>query len=563
MIKINKFSKIRVLAVLLIGFVAASVYGQAADFKPIADEMIGSSSITWSPKMNYAKLVLTISRPDGTVFHRTFDSGITPYAELSSILGKNSSDGSYTYELRVIPVTERRYRDTGSNDSSFLSGTQASENLTRKALTQTGAFRVQGGMIVSDDVPEPGSTSSGVSNTTGTVVYSGGSNQGGISFPQDQVIADDLIVTGSVCVGFDCVNNENFGFDTLRLKENNLRIKFEDTSNSGSFPSTDWQLTANDSTNGGLNKFSIEDISAARVPFTIEGSAPSNSIYVDDGGRVGFGTSTPVLDLHVTSGNTPSLRLEQDGSSGFTPQTWDVAGNETNFFVRDVTNGSQLPFRIKPGADTNSLFIDSDNDIGMGTQSPGGTTNVSDTAVRLHLYKSNGNVKLALENASGAAAVFTAAGTQTHIGSITDHEFRFYVNNDWRMRLNPTSNTKILEMRLGSGGGAYSDGTDWFPSSSRELKENINNLTVDEAIEALDRLIPVKYNYKSNKEEARVGFIAEDVPELVAINGRKHLNSMDIVAVLTKVVQKQQKIMQEHQKTIAQLKKEIAELKKK
>jgi len=24
----------------------------------------------------------------------------------------------------------------------------------------------------------------------------------------------------------DCVNNESFGFDTLRLKENNTRIKF-------------------------------------------------------------------------------------------------------------------------------------------------------------------------------------------------------------------------------------------------------------------------------------------------------------------------------------------------
>ncbi len=39
----------------------------------------------------------------------------------------------------------------------------------------------------------------------------------------DQVILDDLIVDGSACIGFDCVNGESFGFDTLRLKENNLR----------------------------------------------------------------------------------------------------------------------------------------------------------------------------------------------------------------------------------------------------------------------------------------------------------------------------------------------------
>ena len=153
------------------------------------------------------------------------------------------------------------------------------------------------------------------------------------------MINDDLIVSGSLCVGFDCVNGENFGFDTIRMKENNTRIKFDDTSSSGSFPNNDWQLTANDSSNGGLNKFSIENTTVGRVPFTIEGPAFSNSLYVDDGGRVGFGTSTPAVQLHSVNGNTPTLRLQQDGSSGFTAQTFDIAANEANFFVRDVTNG--------------------------------------------------------------------------------------------------------------------------------------------------------------------------------------------------------------------------------
>src|SRR5205085_5224679 len=67
----------------------------------------------------------------------------------------------------------------------------------------------------------------------------------------DDVIPDDLIVQGSACIGLDCVNNESFGFDTIRLKENNTRIKFDDTSTGAGFPNHDWQLTANDSANGG------------------------------------------------------------------------------------------------------------------------------------------------------------------------------------------------------------------------------------------------------------------------------------------------------------------------
>ncbi len=187
---------------------------------------------------------------------------------------------------------------------------------------------------------------------------------------------------GSACVGLDCVNNESFGFDTIRLKENNTRIKFEDTSTGTGFPTTDWQLTANDSASGGANKFSIEDVTAATVPFTVTGSAPTNSIFVDSTGRLGLRTSTPVLDVHVNTSNTPAMRLEQNNSGGFTAQTWDVAGNEANFFVRDVTGGSRLPFRIRPGAPTSSIDINASGNVGIGTASPANKLHVS--GVRRH-----------------------------------------------------------------------------------------------------------------------------------------------------------------------------------
>ncbi len=170
--------------------------------------------------------------------------------------------------------------------------------------------------------------------------------------------AADLITEGSLCVGMDCNGPQTFGFDTIRLRENNLRIKFDDTTDANStFPSNDWQITINDSTNGGLNKFSIDDITHSKVPFLIEANAPTNALYIEDDGDIGIGTSTPVVQLHMKDGNTPTIRLEQDGSSGFTPQVWDIASNEANFFIRDATNGSLLPFRIKPGSPSSSIYI--------------------------------------------------------------------------------------------------------------------------------------------------------------------------------------------------------------
>ncbi|MBU2971727.1 tail fiber domain-containing protein [Pseudoalteromonas sp. C2R02] len=225
----------------------------------------------------------------------------------------------------------------------------------------------------------------------------------------DQVIQDDHIVIGSSCIGVDCANGESFGFDTIRLKENNLRIRFVDTSSSSSFPTADWQLTANESGNGGINKFSIDDIDSGTTPFTIIQTAPNNSLYVRENGFIGFNTSTPVVNLHLKYGNSPALRLEQDGSSGFASQTWDVAGNETNFFIRDVTNSSKIPLKITPGASNNALYIAADGDVGLETASPDGQFDVahySNANNHAFLIDSISNVGINIDNGRAVNGLF-------------------------------------------------------------------------------------------------------------------------------------------------------------
>ena len=97
--------------------------------------------------------------------------------------------------------------------------------------------------------------------------------------------------------------------------------------------------------------------------------------------------------------------------------------------------------------------------------------------------------------------------------------------------------THPLEMKS----GAYvTAGGVWTSVSSRALKAQIRDLPEPEALTALQALNPVTFAYTANLAETHVGFIAEDVPGLVAMNDRKGLAPMDIVAVLTKVVQQQQ-----------------------
>ncbi len=221
---------------------------------------------------------------------------------------------------------------------------------------------------------------------------------------RDHVINDDCIIIGSMCVGFDCVNGMAFGFDTIVMQENNTRLFFNDTSTSASFPRNDWRWIANDSSNGGADYMALEDATAGRRVFEVRGGAPANSLFVNNAGRIGIKTNSPAVEIDNADGDTPTLRLQQTGASGFTPQTWDVAGNETNFFVRDATNGSTLPFRIRPGAPSSAIDVaGTSGNVRMGSSSDGSLSAAAGIA-SLFLRRTNGTSSILVEEASASAA---------------------------------------------------------------------------------------------------------------------------------------------------------------
>ncbi|WP_434938633.1 tail fiber domain-containing protein [Shewanella sp. HL-SH8] len=398
---------------------------------------------------------------------------------------------------------------------------------------------------------------------------------------------DDVIIIGSACMGFDCVNGENFGFDTLRLKENNLRIHFQDTSSSGSFPTRDWRISINDTANGGANKFSIEDADAGRTPFTIMADAPSNALFINNSGKLGLGTSTPAVDMHVVKGNTPALRLEQDGSSGFTPQTWDVAGNESNFFIRDITNGSKLPFKIVPGAPSNSLYISNTGNIGLGTASPNGKLVVangdvgfgtSSPSARLHVVDStstnlstssvlveNTNAarnSVLLELAHAGNSYLKISNTEASptvaywlLGSRQDGTFSF------------TNNVGGQVFIVDSTGNITTKGTvtanNVLLTSDVNKKENFQTINGTEILGAISKLAISKWNYKSQSaSEQHIGPMAQDFYKLFGLGGNddKHISAIDSAGISLAAIQALYDLNMKKDKQIEELSNRISDL---
>lgn len=387
----------------------------------------------------------------------------------------------------------------------------------------------------------------------------------------DQVIPDDLIVQGSICSGFDCVNNENFGTDTIRVKENNVRIQFDDTSSSAGFATNNWQLRANDQASGGASFFGIVDQGATgngetgTIVLAVDAGAPGNSVRVASNGKVGFRTATPGLDLHAVTSDTPAIRLEQTNAGGFTAQTWDIGANEANFFIRDLTGGSRLSLRIRPGAPTSSLDIAANGNIGIGTASPKARVDIKqleDTfAGSLQLRRSSTNDTWAIATGVDNNLYFGYANDASLADSTADFGVvPVIVTTTGRMGINTLTPDQRLSV---NGDASKTGGGSWQTFSDRRLKNIAGPFR--SGLNAVMRLQPLRYQYKPNNAVGitdnveHIGFSAQDVqkviPEAVTANSNGFLmvNNDPIIWTMLNAIKEQQQEIQELKREVRRL----------
>jgi hypothetical protein len=375
----------KLISLLILTLTATVAFAKSDRLEPVAKMNPSASGISWQPSVDHEKMVLTIIAPDGTRYAKEFASGNAPLFRLQDLPGK-AGDGVYQFELRLIPrisneVKRQLAAARAADDDATIQKIQHANGIDR-GVSQSGTLTVVNGSFVNSDSDEPAShasvlrTAAAASTTPSNDPNVSAMYRGRVT-PFNQVVADNQIVQGSLCVGFDCTTTESFGFETIKTKENNTRLLFDDTSTSAGFPNVDWQLVANDSGSGGANKFTIQDVTNSKNILEVMATAPTDSIFVATSGKVGFGNAAPGLNLHITATDTPAIRQEQTSGGGFTAQTWDIGANEANWFVRDVTGGSRLPLRIRPGAPTSSIDIAASGNVGAGTASP---------TERLHVY---------------------------------------------------------------------------------------------------------------------------------------------------------------------------------
>jgi hypothetical protein len=252
-----------------------------------------------------------------------------------------------------------------------------------------------------------------------------------------------------------------------------------------------------------------------------------------EGKEVGIGTDDPLARFHVKGDGTATTggQILISGETDVNDKMWIGFDTTDNYgFIQSSADGV-----------TEDLVLNADGgNVGIGTVNPEGKLHTEDLLLDLGTGNcpsgyTEGDYGGGPDADCLATGIVVKADGSVGIGTATPTE-KLYVVGD-----------------------IYATGeVTW--GSSREMKENIRELTTGEALTALNELQPKKFIYRADKNDEHVGFIAEEVPELIATKDRKSLNPMDIIAVLTSVVKEQQKIMENQQKEMEDLKEKVQKL---
>jgi hypothetical protein len=574
--------------VLAIACLSVSVSGQAPEDKnKVSTIASAGSNVRWDVAVPYSGGTLTVSAPDGRVFQSQFKAGGGPSFSLHDKQGERLGDGQYNYELRLSPVLsgpakEKMAKSRGKDDDPEAVRA-ARKPVAAPELVESGTFTILNGAVIVAGSLEEGRTRPGgaaktkataparLTTITTSIVSAGYRSHHPLFIARpDDVIPDDLIVQGSACVGLDCVNGEVFNFDTIRLKENNTRIGFNDTSTSAGFPTRDWRIRANSSDSGGASALFFDDMGntstgaepVTATPLTLTSGAPTNSVFVASNGKVGLRTGVPVLDLHITTSDTPAHRLEQTNAGGFTAQTWDIGANEANFFVRDVTGGSQLPFRIRPGAPTSSIDISASGNVGIGTASPSAKLVVfggddAGTSNALHVSSTTGTTSefgfFSTHSASDYLRIGYWNGTQLK-------NVFFDVSNTGKVGIGTNAPDQMLTV---NGNASKVGGGSWQTFSDERLK-NVKG-TFNYGLKAVMQLQPVRYEYARNNalglnsNGEHIGFRAQAVQKVVPAavstsdSGYLMIDNDPIIWTMLNAIKEQQQQIEELRTQVRQL----------
>ena len=301
-------------------------------------------------------------------------------------------------------------------------------------------------------------------------------------------------------------------------------------------------------------------------------------LYVNANGNVGIGTTSPLTKFHVHNGSDAENILIVTGAD--TTTEYISLGTSSGVGVlksgnsASATNGNPLAFETAAsnGAETERMRIDGSGNVGIGITSPSRLLDVQLTATNASLHNNN----------TAAVHFGSGSGNANSDGYIQGISIGYKTSG-----ANTYAKTAIVARGLNDGAARQSmaflvdttadggsaeigdakltiNGTtgvvsgDLNDTSDIAFKENI--LDLGNTLDLVKQLQPKTFTWKNEKAERgdSVGFIAQDVksiiPDSTVVQGTAYekngdegysINTIGLVAYLTKAIQEQQTIIED------------------
>lgn len=310
----NQSLKPLAAAAFLCGAIDTPMLAAPADQAPIATEQVGGTILSVIPQISWEAATLRVSGPDDYALTKRFPPGTPISTDL--LTEAELAEGESVPDGRGLPP-HGRYR------YEVVLTTSAGES-----QRHTGMFFVEDGIALARDTKQ--AALGAIREDLAAGARPEGTPAQGEIGSEGEIVSDYLLI-------FD---SENDGDTRLLLGSDN-------PTNASSWYFYNYQ----------------GDVDIVEV-LSVGGS--SSRMFIEQGGQVGIGTTAPLQELHIDSGDGGDIRLSGAGAD------WVLGtiGGSGDFVLQDRTNLAASVLRLKQGAPAGSLVVDADGRVGIGTVSP-------------------------------------------------------------------------------------------------------------------------------------------------------------------------------------------------
>jgi hypothetical protein len=126
-------------------------------------------------------------------------------------------------------------------------------------------------------------------------------------------------------------------------------------------------------------------------------------LFVDASGRLGVGTSSPAVNLHIRATGTPILRIQDDDGTGQYSDFYNSAGQS----VYNAVNGAGVSgAHIFLQAGNESARIDTTGRLGLGTSNPASSLHIAGANPQVRVQDTDGTNQTGIFYKNGGATIF-------------------------------------------------------------------------------------------------------------------------------------------------------------